>query len=248
MKNDFFFTLTEIVEKVEPDRIIFEPSGIFIPDEILDMLKMPQFSKKCILNSLITVVDSQNYLKQSTKYGFFFERQISNASILILSKTQHISSIVVDEVVNKLRKTNNIAEIITTDWSLLDKENIIQILHRNIKTDIEELLNSDYYSISGNLNSINTYQHSEKFESFGLAALRPFEQNELADVLEKIAQNDYGEVIRGKGFLKSRENHLEFSYVNGQFTISETNSVSSDRISFIGKDLNKNKLKQTFQK
>jgi G3E family GTPase len=248
MKSDFLYILSEIIEKINPDRIIFEPSGIFIPTEILDILKMPQFSKECSLNSMVTVVDCINFLQQNSKYGYFFKRQISDASNIILSKTQLLNNMEIDEVVKKLKEINGQAEIFAKDWNHVVTEDIKLILEREIEEDINELLDfhhEDLISATAPQCQIS-HEHNQEFQSFGLKTSKQFDKNTLNNILIKLSEPEYGEIIRGKGFLKSQEFFLEFSYVNGQFSITKTDFKTTGRICFIGKNINKLKLSNLF--
>jgi len=90
MKVDFFNTITKVIEDIKPERIIIEPTGIGLLSEIIDIVNRPDFKDRSYINSLITVVDSMNYLDQLDVFGEFFQDQIRNASILALSKTQFV--------------------------------------------------------------------------------------------------------------------------------------------------------------
>lgn len=140
MKNDFIYTLNEILTKINPDRIIFEPSGIFIPDEVFSIVNSPEFSDKCYINTLFSIVDAQNYLKQKRKYTEFFQKQISYADVVVFSKVQNVSPDVVHEVEVEIRKINNTAPYITTIWNELDFDYIELLLDKDLRSLSEEFL------------------------------------------------------------------------------------------------------------
>ena len=106
MKKDFLMVLSRIIKEFNPDRIIIEPTGISILSEIIDMLSTKEVSENCSINSLITVIDSINYLEQCDVFGEFFEDQIINAETLILSKSQFIKQEKVEEIIIELREVN----------------------------------------------------------------------------------------------------------------------------------------------
>ncbi|HBC94144.1 MAG TPA: hypothetical protein DCZ10_14915 [Pelotomaculum sp.] len=62
MKKDFVQVLARVIEEFKLERIIIEPTGISILSEIIDILRRPEFASQCLINSLLTVVDSVNYL------------------------------------------------------------------------------------------------------------------------------------------------------------------------------------------
>lgn len=117
----------------KPDRIIFEPSGIFIPEVILEQLKGYELSEGCRLNSMVTIIDSVKYLSQREKYGFFFENQIKHASTMLLSKTDNVSRENIDEIKKNLFKINKGADIVSSAWDKLSLADILMVLDGNEK-------------------------------------------------------------------------------------------------------------------
>lgn len=51
LKGDFTAILKDILSSLKLDRIIFEPSGIFVLDEIFDIMNNPDISRSCFLNT-----------------------------------------------------------------------------------------------------------------------------------------------------------------------------------------------------
>ena len=53
----------------------------------------------------------------------FFNNQIEYASLIILSRTQDITEFQLDECLKIIKEHNNQANVITTPWDQLTKEN-----------------------------------------------------------------------------------------------------------------------------
>lgn len=236
MKKDFQVVLSRIIEEFNPDRIIVEPTGISILSEIIDILSSKEVSEKCSINSLITVVDSINYLEQCDVFGEFFEDQISNAETLILSKSQFVEPQKVKEIIESLREVNSEAEIITSNWSNLSFNEIKGLLEQNIKIEFKELFHTEYKPCKEN-----------KFKAIGIETSKKFTKEELEEVLKELKESKYGEVLRGKGFLKGVNSFLEFSYTNGQYIIDENKIRSSGKLCLIGQNLNEEELNKLFK-
>lgn len=236
MKKDFLMVLSRIIKEFNPDRIIVEPTGISILSEIIDILNTKEVTEKCKINSLITVIDSVNYLHQCDAFGEFFEDQIINAKTLILSKSQLIKQEKIQEITKALRKFNKEAEIITSNWSNLSCNDIKGLLEQNIKIDFKELFHSEYKPCSEN-----------KFKALGIEISKKFTKEELEEILKELKNPIYGEVLRGKGFLKGVNSFLEFSYAFGQYIVEENKSRSSGKICLIGERLNIEELNKLFK-
>lgn len=84
------------------------------------------------------------------------------------------------------------------------------------------------------------------FDTFGLKTSKIFNETQLVSLLTDLKNKQYGKILRGKGFLRSKHGFFQISYVNGQFSISLDNIESKGRISFIGQNLNKQKLYDAF--
>lgn len=244
LKSDFQFTLNEIIDKVKPDRIIFEPSGIFILSDVLEILYLPEFSSKCVINSLVTVVDAVHFLKQNVKYGDFFNNQIKNASTLILSKTQLINENEIKLIVLKLRDISHTAEILTKNWDNLTASDIMDIPTQVLHSQINELNKCQCHECKSSLR--HNHKENHGFETFGAKVTASFKLEELEHILKVLSNPDFGIILRAKGFLYSEDEILEFSFVDGQYSIEKKNGVSSGMVSIIGINLNRVKLSELF--
>lgn len=236
MKKDFLMVLGRIIKEFDPDRIIVEPTGISILSEIIDILNDPEVSEKCSINSLITVIDSINYLQQCDAFGEFFEDQITNAETLILSKSQFIQQEKVEEITESLKILNEEAKIITSNWSDLSSNEIKELVKQNIRVDFKELFRAEIIPCKEN-----------KFKAVGIETSKKFTKEELEEILKELSNPTYGEVLRGKGFLKGIDSFLEFSYTNGQYIIDENKQRCSGKLCLIGQNLNEELLKKLFK-
>ncbi|TGE31726.1 GTP-binding protein [Desulfosporosinus sp. Sb-LF] len=236
MQKDFVQMLDRIIKEFHPQRIIIEPTGISILSEIIDILCKPEFVSLLQINSLVTIVDSVNYLQQCETFGEFFEDQITNASVLILSKSQFVDSQMVDEIITSIREFNQDGEIISKLWDSMGPEEFESLLAGQTDLDFTDLLHTDYKPCSEN-----------EFEVLALKTSRAYSQEELEQILSLLSQQQYGLVLRGKGFLKNSQGFLEFSYTNGQYTVSMSKFKTSPKLCLIGKNLKEKEIKNLFK-
>jgi G3E family GTPase len=244
LKSDFQFTLKEIVDKVKPDRIIFEPSGIFILSDVLEILHLREFSSKCIINSVVTVIDAVHFLKQNARYGDFFNNQIKNASTLILSKTQLINEDEIKLIVAKLREINHTAEILTKYWDDLTASDIMDLPTQVLNSQINEQNECQCHECKSSFRHNNKESHG--FETFGARVPAGFKIEEIEHILKSLSSQDFGIILRAKGFLNSEDAILEFNFVDGQYSIEKKDGVSSGMVSVIGINLNRVGLSELF--
>jgi G3E family GTPase len=236
MQKDFVQMLARIIDEFNPQRIIIEPTGISILSEIIDILRKPEFASLLQINSLVTVVDSVNYLQQCEVFGEFFEDQITNASVLTISKSQLVDSKNVDKIITSLKEFNQDAEIISIPWDSLGPSELESLLNSTEDLDLSEILHTDYKPCSEN-----------EFEALAIKTSRAYSREELEQILTYLSQSQYGQVLRGKGFLKSTQGYWDFSYTNGQFIISKSRFKASGKLCLIGKDLKEKEIKDLFK-
>lgn len=229
LKEDFIFTLKQILTQ-KIDRIIFEPSGIFIIGEIFDLFKDPQISAECFINSVTTVVDAQHFFNHIQSYSGFFKSQICSASSLVVSKTQLLLAEEISQIELELRMLNETATILAKDWIELSDE------------ELQGLLDKKTVLMANNIE----HSLSHDFESMGLRTSRVLKLDKLENILGKCKNGGYGDILRGKGFIKSDNGFLEFQYVDGHYSILESTGVSTGIISFIGRNLQKEQLTEAF--
>lgn len=235
LKEDFINTLGSIMQMDKPDRIIFEPSGIFIPDVILEQLKGYELSEGCRLNSMVTIIDSVKYLSQREKYGFFFESQIKHASTMLLSKTDNVSRENIDEIKKNLFKINKGADIVSSAWDKLSLADILMILDGNAK----------YMPDTGTENT--NHLKILDFESTALYTGLEYTKENLKSRLLKLASGDCGEIVRLKGILKQKNGSIDINYVDGDYEITDnTYEIDGGIVSIIGLNLNIRYIRSIF--
>lgn len=236
LKADFIFTLKQIINQ-KVDRIIFEPSGIFIIDEITSLFKEPEIYNNCYINSVTTIVDAQNFTNHIQGYAGFFKSQICNAASLVMSKTQFLPVEEIAQIEVELLLLNETATILSKDWEELTDQEILSLVDKKptfIVKDFEATAHS-------------TQSLGHDFESIGLRTSIVLESKQLEDILQKCENGEFGNILRGKGFIQSDKGFLEFQYVDGHYTITESKGVSSGIACFIGRDLQKGSLTAFFQ-
>ncbi|MBL4934399.1 GTP-binding protein [Clostridium sp. YIM B02515] len=236
MKKDFVTLFEKVLCEYKPERVIIEPTGISILSEIIEVLKLEQFKNICEINSIITVIDGISYMEQRDVFGEFFEDQIINAGTLMISKSQLADSELIDKIIASLRELNLKAPIITDNWSKLTQEEIKSLLDLDLNIDFDNLFYTEYKPCSDN-----------QFDALAIKTSKKFNEESLAEALNRLKESEFGMVIRAKGFLKGKGFGLEFSYANGYFEIYKSKFDSTGKLCIIGKNLEDKKIKELFQ-
>ena len=115
--GDFKAALEKVIEDYAPDRIIIEPSGV---GKLSDVARaVSAVAGKAEIGAKVTVVDANKCKMYIRNFGEFFNDQVKNADVIVLSRTGDISEQKLLAAVDMLHELNGDAVIITTPWDEL---------------------------------------------------------------------------------------------------------------------------------
>lgn len=232
MRKDFVKTLAKIVDDTMPDLIIIEPTGISILSDIVAVFRSPEFKDRCDLHSLITVVDCENYLDQRDAFGEFFIDQITNATHLILSKSQLVDDATVEQVVLSVRSLNSTAPLIAKDWDRLSIDELAECADGEVRLEEDRVMTEPE----------KRGCRDSQFSTFAAELPDGISLTQVRERLETMRGGSLGGSLRGKGFVSCAEGDYTFSFTNGRYEIEESDNDLSGRVCFIGIDFDEDAL------
>ncbi len=125
--GDFGKALTQVIAEYQPDRILIEPSGVGkLSDVIAAVEKVTSGDVR--LGHATAVVDAGKVKVYMKNFGEFYNNQIETAGTIILSRTDLISQEKLETAVQLLRQHNESAAIVTTPWSELTGEQLLNAM------------------------------------------------------------------------------------------------------------------------
>lgn len=267
--GDFGAALKEVLEKYSPDRVIIEPSGV---GKLSDVIKAVQnIGEGVEINSTAVVVDAQKCKMYMKNYGEFYNNQIEYAGTVILSRTQKVSDDKLDTCVKMIREKNDEASIITTPWDDINGKNILEAMEKVNSLEKELMEEHEHHHHDGECGCGHHHDDHEHhhdgecgcghhhdheghhhaddvFTSWGVETAHKFTEEELKDILDKLAKGDgYGEVLRAKGIVTPVEGEwFHFDLVPEETELRRGAADYTGRICVIGANLNEDKIKELF--
>ena len=130
--GDFSRSLNEVIQTYAPERIIIEPSGVGKLSDVMKSVTPMEETHGVKLNGLVDVINAKKAIKQMRAFGEFFNDQIANAAVIILSRTQDLKQEELEKVVSMIREINEKAAVITTPWNQLTAEQILKAIEGNL--------------------------------------------------------------------------------------------------------------------
>ena len=217
--GEFEAAVNEIIEKIAPDRIVVETTGLAEPEALV--FNIQEALPQCRLDGVVSVIDA-DMLIRFPEVGHTTRLQIEGADILLLNKIDLIEPGQVKPLETKLREINPTAAIVRTERCRIDPELLFGIGRERKIAPAEP----------GSPIPATTHRHQPEFESFAFTSSKIFSR----DCFEGFANGLPASVVRAKGFIRFADGAQLFNFVAGRW---ELEPFESDRteVVFIGKNI-----------
>src|SRR4026209_88220 len=208
--GEFETAVTEIMEKVVPEIIVVETTGLAEPEALV--FNIQEALPQCRLDGVVSVIDA-DMLVRFPELGHTTRLQIEGADILLLNKIDLVDAKQIQPLETKLREINSTAAIVRTVRCQIDPELLFGI-GREKKVVPPE------------------HKHQSEFESFAFSSDRTF----FRDGVEGCADALPADVIRAKGFICFRDGAQLFNFVAGRWALEPFEADRTELV-FIGKNI-----------
>ncbi len=243
VRKDLVKGVQNLVKKGGFDYLLIETTGIADPGPVAQtFLNIPQMQQIARLDSIITVVDSEQIEKQMAETQTARE-QVVMADFLLLNKTDLRTPAELDALEETIRKLNPHATIFRTNHS---EANLKELLDMNaFKLDQKLAADPDF------LNEMQTRHHHDII-SCAFEFAKPFNVEALEVYVQELSEKE--KIYRSKGFLWIAGNPRRaiFHGVNNRFTLMwdrlwEKDEPRSSQLVFIGKNLQEARVRQQLE-
>ena len=125
--GDFGKALEQVIAQYHPDRILIEPSGVGKLSDVVAAVEKVT-GPDVALGYTVAVADAGKAKIYMKNFGEFYNNQIQNASVIMLSRTGTIAQEKLDAARALLREQNGQATIVTTPWEELTGQQIMEAM------------------------------------------------------------------------------------------------------------------------
>ena len=140
--GDFTKALAQVLTDFAPDRILIEPSGV---GKLSDVAKAVERVEGAQIGAKVTVVDAGKCKMYMRNFGEFFNDQVQNADLIVLSRTDTANEAKTLAAVELLKGLNPEAGLITTPWDKLSGEQIREVMDENGLRAAKEALEHEHH-------------------------------------------------------------------------------------------------------
>ena len=135
--GDFTKALKKVMDDFAPDRILIEPSGV---GKLSDVARAVGRVDGAVIGSRVTVVDAGKAKMYMRNFGEFFNDQVENADLIVLSRTDIVPAEKVVAASDLLRTLNPNARLISTPLLQLDGAQVREAMeHDALHEEMERL-------------------------------------------------------------------------------------------------------------
>lgn len=256
LSGDFIKALKELLERFQPDKIIIEPSGVGKLSDIMKACSDPRILSLAKVRSKFTVVDVKRCKMYLDNFGEFFEDQIQNADIVLLSRTEEFPEKVhaAEEVIKTL---NPNAFIYEKPWIQINAAEILSPhLDKPIRTGEHEYTEHcgcqcGQHSAHHHTEAHHDHDHNctcghnhvaeEIFDTLTIRTCHTFGMEELRAKVSHMEKNATGTILRAKGIIRGQEGYMNLQYLPGDIRVTKC-PTEGNILCIIGQNLNKKEL------
>lgn len=255
INDDLVKTVQKILERQEKlDYLIVETTGVADPVPVAVTFMSTELRGKTRLDSIITMVDCDNFYAEAKQNSTVAYQQITYGDIILLNKTDLVESEAVDRIEDQIRQHCGDAKVIRTVKGEVPLALILSVgLFESDRCFQEEISHSHHHEHEHHHHNHHKHnhehQHSDHLDEDGFTSLS-FETEQPLDIrkFQYFLDNQLPEsVFRAKGILwlkGSPARHI-FHLSGKRFGIEddEWKSTPKNQLVFIGQNLEPEKLR-----
>ena len=159
--GDFTKALKKVMEEYAPDRIIIEPSGV---GKLSDVAHAVEQVEGAHIGAKVTVVDAGKCRMYMRNFGEFFNDQVENADLIVMSRTDTASAEKILAATELLKQLNAKAGLISTPWDKLSGEQIVEAMEHNALHEELEHMEHEHHHEHDHDHEHHHHDHDEHDE------------------------------------------------------------------------------------
>jgi len=217
--GEFEAAVNEIIEKVAPEMIIVETTGLAEPEALV--FNIQEALPQCRLDGVVSVIDA-DMLVRFPELGHTTRLQIEGADILLLNKIDLAEPAQIEPLETKLHEINPTAAIVRTKRCRIDPELLFGIGRTETVAARRP----------GSPIPATAHEHELEFESFTFTSDKTFSR----ECFERFADDLPASVVRAKGFVRFVDGAQLFNFVAGRWDLEAFDTDRTELV-FIGKKI-----------
>ena len=232
-KQDFATSVLTISNTIDPEYLIVEPTGVAKLQSILDNVNQVSWERISLL-APVTVVDAVSWQNQRTDFPEIFDNQLSAAASVVISKLAPGSEDAAEPIKQLAAEMNPQAEVIAeSSYADIPDEWWNGLLTRALDGSVLK-------------DPASEKDEGPDLETMALTHAELPSPTHLIWLLDAASAGVFGKLARAKGTLPCGNQWVKFDLVERAWAITGDESQEESRCVFIGRDLLRHGLRETF--
>ncbi len=244
VRGDLIRIINNLMQRRDKfDHLVIETTGLADPAPVIQTFFVDEdLQNQMSLDAVVTVVDAKHIWEHWESSEA--QEQIAFADVILLNKTDLVTTDVVDELERRIRGMNAIAKIYRTQNSELDMDALLGVKAFDLTRALE---------IDPNFLGEDTHEHDETVYSVALVEQGAIDNKKLSSWLEYLIKTQGTEIFRMKGILNIAGDERRYVFQGVHMIFDGTpdrawkpEEKRQNQLVFIGRNLDADKLKADF--
>jgi G3E family GTPase len=214
LTGEFEAAVNEIIEKVHPELIVVETTGVAEADALV--FEVEESLPQVRLDGVICIVDADITVR-FPQLGRVTRTQLETADVVLVNKIDLVNANQVEAVLAQIRQINERAAMFQTVRCDIDPNLLFGLEVERHAAPAE-------------------HHHDVKFQSFTFTTEKRLDRERFEEMVAGLPESVY----RAKGFVRFLDGSHLFNYVVGRWEMEDFAAEKTELV-FIGKDLAKDK-------
>ncbi len=237
MAADFRRQMLELNERLSPDRIIVEPTGVATISQIMQILEGEDMRELYSDLRLIHLLDASEFMSFIKSHRNFIENQIRRSKSVLLNKIDRVKPMMVDLLVESIKEINPDVMVYRTSFGRLNDAELEIILGISGQGEDEFQLQPQDF--------VHEHGLADQFQSYGKRFLNTFSRQRLESFFEKMKFGAFGKIVRAKGIFRTPEEWIKLELASSEVRLEVVPAAKYSVVSIIGQEIAKEYLESS---
>ncbi len=247
LQADFRKQLMEIMDTLDPQRIIIEPTGVATIGQIRSIVEGQAFEDVIDIIHNVLVVDAAGFMGLYKANRHFVESQVKSAHVVLLNKIDRVDKRMRMVIRDAISSINPETTVLMTEYGSLDWGQYSMALSSSLEVktapshESPELVDHETHELR--LASGHREADALGYESFGCVYEDiSFNQEALEKLFQELSAHTMGDIVRAKGIFQVGERWVLIELASEAVSFQPIQKSDRSKVSIIGKGLNRELL------
>jgi G3E family GTPase len=248
LQTDFRSQLLDIMQTLQPQRLIIEPTGVATIAQIRSIVEAQLFEKAISTIHYVLITDATGFMGLYRANPHFVESQVRNARAILLNKCDRVDKRRAMLTRDAISAINPEATVIPTEFGVVDWSQYQFALSTPLGSETHPpdpvfgTVHQQDEAIADDRKTIHLHDEEDAlgYESFGLVYDElVFDEADLANFFRRLEVSELGEVIRAKGIFRVGGKSMLMELASGEFSSQPVRPAEQSKVSVIGRKLDR---------